>query len=163
ATVHVADGNYTGFDLRTPGTAGSPIVFVGEGNNVAITADNGTTPDGINIEDSAYDVVDHFIVNNRTRAGIRAAVSDHITIRNCSCGTNGHWGIFTGFVDDLVVENNETYDSIAEHGIYASNSGDRPVIRGNHVHGNHAAGIHMNGDESQGGDGTISDALVENN
>ena len=50
-----------------------------------------------------------------------------------------------------------------EHGIYVSNSADRPVIRGNHSWGNRANGIHMNGDASQGGDGMISGALVERN
>jgi hypothetical protein len=37
------------------------------------------------------------------------------------------------------------------------------VIRNNLVHDNHANGIHMNGDQSQGGDGIITGALVENN
>src|SRR5262245_17456489 len=53
--------------------------------------------------------------------------------------------------------------SQAEHGIYVSNSGDRPAIRKNVVFGNRANGIHMNGDVSQGGDGIISGALVEDN
>ena len=44
-----------------------------------------------------------------------------------------------------------------------SNSGDRPIIRGNVSWGNRQCGIHMNGDVSQGGDGIISGALVENN
>jgi parallel beta-helix repeat protein len=55
------------------------------------------------------------------------------------------------------------HHSLDEHGIYVSNSGDRPVIRNNVVHDNHANGIHMNGDQSQGGDGIITGALVENN
>ena len=41
-------------------------------------------------------------------------------------------------------------------------SGDNPIIRGN-IHDNHACGLHMNGDASMGGDGVISNALVENN
>lgn len=53
--------------------------------------------------------------------------------------------------------------SQAEHGIYVSHSGERPVIRKNVVFGNRANGIHMNGDVSQGGDGIISDALVADN
>lgn len=162
-TVHVADGNYAGFDLRTSGSAGNPITFLADGTGASITSDNGVTPDGINIENASWVVVDGFTVNGRTRAGIRAAVCDHVTIRNCTCGDNGVWGIFTGHCDDLLIEDNETYGSIDEHGIYVSNSGDRPVIRGNHTHDNHAQGIHMNGDESQGGDGLISNALVENN
>ncbi len=162
-TVHVADGGYQGFDLRSSGTAGSPITFVAEGSNVAITADNGTTPDGINIENASYVVIDGFILSGRTRAGLRVAVSDFVTVRNCLAGYNGTWGIFSGFADDILIENNETHHSAAEHGIYVSNSGDRPVIRGNLVHDNHGNGIHMNGDRSQGGDGTISEALVEDN
>jgi hypothetical protein len=162
-TVHVLDGNYQGFDLRRSGTAGNPITFRGEGPNVRITADNGVTPDGINVEDAAYVVVEGFIVDNRTRTGIRAAVAHHITIRNCRLGYNGRWGILTGFVDDLLVENVEAHHSIAEHGIYASNSGDRPVLRNNVLHDNRANGIHINSDASQGGDGIIANALVEGN
>jgi hypothetical protein len=62
-----------------------------------------------------------------------------------------------------LIEGNETFGSIDEHGIYVSNSGDSPVIRGNLIHDNNANGIHMNGDLSQGGDGIISLALVEGN
>lgn len=162
-TVHVLDGSYQGFYLDRSGAAGSPITFVAEGPNVLITADNGTTPDGINVEGAAHVVIDGFVVNGRTRAGIRVALSQFVTIRNCRTGQNGRWGIFSGFADDLTIEDNETWGSIDEHGIYVSNSGDRPMIRRNHVHDNFANGIHMNGDLSQGGDGTISDALVERN
>src|SRR5215831_20225501 len=162
-TVHVLDGSYQGFDLRRSGAAGSPITFKADGPAVLITSDNGTTPDGINVENAAYVVIDGFVVNDRTRTGVRAAVSQFVTIRNCKLGHNGRWGILTGFVDDLVVEGNEAHDSVAEHGIYVSNSGDRPIVRGNHVHDNYANGIHMNGDLSQGGDGMISNALVEQN
>jgi hypothetical protein len=161
--VRVLDGDYRGFDLRRSGTAGNPITFRAEGTNVRITQDNPVTPDGINVENAAHVVVDGFTADNRTRAGVRAAVAHHVTIRNCRLGYNGRWGILTGFVDDLLVENNETHHSIAEHGIYAGNSGDRPVIRNNWVHDNRANGIHINADRFQGGDGTISNALVEGN
>ncbi len=162
-TVHVEDGDYQGFDLRTAGTAGSPITFVAEGSAARITADNPRTPDGINVEDAAWVVLDGFDVEGRTRAGIRVAVSPFVTVRRCRAGDNGRWGIFSGFADDLTIEDNEAWGSVLEHGIYVSNSGDRPVIRHNHVHDNHANGIHMNGDASEGGDGVISGALVEAN
>jgi len=162
-TVHVQNGNYAGFYQSNSGAAGNPITFLAESPAVQITADNGTTPDGINIEGAAYVVVDGFTVNNRTRAGIRTALSQFVTIRNCRCGYNGRWGIFSGFADDLTIEDNETHHSVLEHGIYVSNSGDRPIIRRNVSYSNYAAGIHMNGDLSQGGDGQISDALVERN
>ncbi len=162
-TVHVQNGSYQGFYLTTSGTAGSPITFKAEGSAVLITGDNGTTPDGINLEGASHVVIDGFVVNNRGRAGIRAVLGEFVTVRNCHAGYNGRWGILTGFVDDFTAEHNETHHSIAEHGIYVSNSGDRPILRGNHTHDNNFAGIHMNGDESQGGDGQITGALVEDN
>ena len=162
-TVHVQPGSYQGFYLDTSGTQAQPITFVANGAGVAITADNPITPDGINVEGADHVVIDGFAVNGRTRAGIRAALSNFVTIRNCTTGDNGRWGIFTGFTDDLVVENNETYGSVLEHGIYVSNSCDRPTVRGNLVHDNFANGIHLNGDASQGGDGWIEDALIEDN
>jgi hypothetical protein len=161
-TVHVQPGNYQGFYLDTGGTAGNPITFKAEGA-VSITADNPTTDDGINIEDADHVVIDGFTVNGRTRAGIRAALSDFVTVRNNSCGNNGRWGIFTGHTDDFTVENNETYGSVLEHGIYVSNSSDRPIVRGNLIYGNRGNGIHLNGDLSQGGHGLIHDALIEDN
>ncbi|HEX6131535.1 MAG TPA: right-handed parallel beta-helix repeat-containing protein, partial [Actinomycetota bacterium] len=162
-TVHVLDGGYQGFHLERSGAPGAPITFVAEGDAVLVTADNGTTPDGINLEGASHVVVDGFVVDGRTRAGVRAVLGEHVTIRNCRLGQNGRWGILTGFVDDVVIEDNEAHHSVIEHGIYVSNSGDRPIIRRNHVHDNHANGIHMNGDASLGGDGVISGALVERN
>src|SRR5204863_10086860 len=49
-TVHTQNGSYQGFYVSRSGTAGNPITFLGDGSAVQITADNGTTPDGINIE-----------------------------------------------------------------------------------------------------------------
>jgi Right handed beta helix region len=162
-TVHVQDGSYQGFYLDTSGTPGNPITFRAEGPNVQITADNPTTPDGINLEGASYVTIDGFVVNNRTRTGIRAVTASFVTVRNCKLGYNGRWGILTGFVDDFTAEGNEAHHSQAEHGIYVSNSCDRPTVRGNLVHDNHANGLHFNGDASLGGDGRIENALVEGN
>lgn len=161
-TVTVRAGTYVGFDLRTDGTATDPITFSAEPGAV-IDQRNARTPDGINLEGADYIVIEGFTLIGLPRAGIRAVLNHHVTIRNNRADQNGRWGIFTGFSDDLLIENNETSRSIDEHGIYASNSGDRPVIRGNTIWGNRANGIHLNGDLSQGGDGIISDALIENN
>jgi Bacterial Ig domain/Right handed beta helix region/RTX calcium-binding nonapeptide repeat (4 copies) len=161
-TVFVRQGNYVGFYLETDGTAHNPITFQAE-PGVEIDTRNPTTPDGINLEGADWIVIDGFEVRGMPRAGIRSVINQHVTIRNNLTDSNGRWGIFTGFSDDLLIENNITSHSILEHGIYVSNSGDRPIIRGNISFGNHANGIHMNGDLSQGGDGIISGALVENN
>ena len=160
--VIVRVGAYAGFDLWTSGTAADPIVFSAE-PGVVVNAPNPRTSDGINLEGASYVVIEGFAVNGLPRAGIRAVLNQHVTIRNNTADLNGRWGIFTGFSDDLLIEHNVTSRSQLEHGIYVSNSGDRPVIRTNVSWGNYANGIHMNGDVSQGGDGVISNALVERN
>ena len=162
-TVHVLDGSYQGFYLTTSGTSAAPITFKAEGAAVQITADNPTTPDGINLEGASHVVIDGFVVDGRTRAGVRAVTASFVTVRNCKLGFNGHWGILTGFVDDFLAEGSEAHHSQLEHGIYVSNSCARPVVRGNIVHDNHANGLHFNGDVSEGGTGRIDDALVEGN
>ncbi|HEY6894371.1 MAG TPA: right-handed parallel beta-helix repeat-containing protein [Rhodanobacteraceae bacterium] len=163
-TVQVRAGNYAGGYFETSGTAALPIVLENYPGEVpSITADNPTTPDGINLEGASYMTVQGFTVNGRTRAGIRAVLCEHVTIRDNTMDANGVWGVLTGFCDDLLIENNVASNSIEQHGIYVGNSGDRPVIRGNTIFGNNANGIHMNGDVSQGGDGIISDATVEDN
>ncbi|GIK22425.1 MAG: hypothetical protein BroJett005_18390 [Ignavibacteriota bacterium] len=161
--VLVMTGNYTGFDIRTNGTQTLPIVFKAIEDNVVIDERNSVTPDGINIENASWIVIDGFEVKDQPRAGIRAAVSDFITIKNNYCHNNQRWGIFTGFTDELIIENNTCSFSADEHGIYVSNSSDRPIIRNNHSFNNNGCGIHMNGDISMGGDGIISNAIVEGN
>jgi hypothetical protein len=101
-------------------------------------------------------------------AGVRSVgfsddFASHVTVRNVTATNNGVWGIFTGHVDDLLIEDNFASGSLDEHGIYVSNSGDRPIIQNNVIWGNNGSGIHMNGDLSQGGDGIISNALVSGN
>ena len=162
-SVLVLAGNYVGFDIRTNGNANNPIVIKAIESSVVIDERNAVTPDGINIENATWIIVDGFEVQDQPRAGIRAAVSDFITIKNNYCHNNQRWGIFTGFTDDLTVENNTCSYSADEHGIYVSNSSDRPIIRNNHSFNNNGCGIHMNGDISQGGDGIISNAEVEGN
>ncbi|MFO0591972.1 MAG: right-handed parallel beta-helix repeat-containing protein [Polyangiaceae bacterium] len=168
-TVTVLAGDYQGFNLTTSGTAGAPITFHANAGVQIVQENDQTGMDGINIEDTEngttieYVVVEGFSISGMMRAGIRTAVSSHVTIRNNKTDQNGVWGIFTGFADDLLIEGNVCSRSGEQHGIYTSNSGDRPVIRNNLIWGNAGAGVHMNGDASQGGDGIISEALLEGN
>ncbi|MGB5289275.1 MAG: right-handed parallel beta-helix repeat-containing protein [Ignavibacteriaceae bacterium] len=162
-SVLVFEGNYVGFDIRENGTQNSLIVFKAIETNVVINKRNSVTTDGINIENALWIVIDGFEVKDQPRAGIRAVVSDFITIKNNYCHNNYRWGIFTGFTDDIKIENNSCSYSTDEHGIYVSNSSDRPIIRNNHSFNNNGCGIHMNGDISMGGDGIISNAEVEGN
>ncbi len=164
--VRVLDGSYLGFDVvNRHGTAAQPITIRAEGSNavVTVTTDRPDNRDTIFVSASSHVAIVGLRSFNANRAAMRIDASSRVTARNCVFGNNVTWGIFTDFSDDLLIEGNECYGSQVEHGIYHSNSGDRPVIRGNVVHGNRANGIHMNGDLSSGGDGIISGALVEGN
>jgi hypothetical protein len=179
-TIRVLPGNYQGFDLRTSGTAAEPITFLAN-PGVVINQVNPVTSDGINLEQASYIVIDGFTLdspNSSTRAGIRVvgdgfdeanAFSHHVTLRNNTVTGWGRWGILTGFSDDLLIENNRLSGSVDEHGLYVSNSGDRPVIRGNFIFNNKANGIHLNGDIETGDtslpdvDGVIEGAIVTGN
>jgi parallel beta-helix repeat protein len=165
-TILVADGSYLGFDVRNvDGQQGLPITIRAQGASalVTVTTDRPDNRDTIFITDSDWIVVDGLRAFTANRAAVRIDVSHHVTVKNGVFGNNGTWGIFTDFSDDTLLESNECYGSVGQHGIYVSNSSDRPIVRSNHLHDNHAAGLHMNGDISQGGDGIISGALVENN
>ena len=161
--VIVHAGRYAGFDLRRSGTAADPIVFRADPGVIVDAPNPVRTSDGINLEGASYIVIEGFTVTGMPKAGIRAVLNHHVVIRGNTLDGNGRWGVLTGFSDDLLIEDNVASRSGAEHGIYVSNSGDRPVIRRNHVWGNYANGIHMNGDVSMGGDGVISGAVVEAN
>ncbi len=162
-SVIVLEGNYTGFDIRTSGTQNSPIVFKAVNQNVVIDQHNYKTNDGINIENADWIVIDGFKVINQPRAGMRIAVSDFVVIKNNYCTQNNTWGIFTGFTNDILIENNICSYSAQQHGIYVSNSGDRPIVRNNECFSNTGCGIQLNADVSQGGDGIISNAVIEGN
>jgi parallel beta-helix repeat protein len=173
--VTVLPGNYTGFHLTADGlpplngNPARPIEFFAQPGVMINVANTVTNQDGINLENASWVTIDGFSVTNMDRAGVRSVgvdgdeLASHVTIRNVTATNNDYWGIFTGFVDDLLIENNKTSGSIIEHGIYVSNSGDRPVIRNNESFNNNRNGIHMNGDASLGGDGMISNALVSGN
>jgi parallel beta-helix repeat protein len=162
-SVLVLSGNYTGFDIRTSGTSNQPIVFKTLSNDVIINVHNPVTNDGINIEDADWIEIHNFNVFDQPRAGIRIVLADFVKIKNNTCTNNYKWGIFTGFTDDILIEGNSCSYSQDEHGIYVSNSSDRPSIINNHSFNNNGCGIHMNGDLSMGDDGIISNAIVAGN
>jgi parallel beta-helix repeat protein len=170
-TVLIADGTYhitENIHITTSGNQTHPVTFKGLGNGAIIDASgldglNFNGRDAIFIENSDYVVLENLEIKNAYRAGVRVSGSDHVTIKNVKSHDNGRWGIFSDFSNYLLIENCQCYGSKLEHGIYTSNSGDNPIIRGNIIHDNYACGIHMNGDISMGGDGVISQALVENN
>jgi parallel beta-helix repeat protein len=161
--VLIQPGTYDGgITVETSGTAGEPITFHANGPGVVIEGSGGDR-DAFFITWADYIVVDGLTIQHANRAGVRIDNSNHVTVRNCTFADNGTWGLFTDFSDYTTVENSEAYGSVDQHGIYISNSSDFPTIRGNRLHDNNDCGLHMNGDISQGGDGIISYAVVENN
>ena len=181
-SVLVENGTYKGFvcDAKS-GTSTKRIVFkaINKGG-ATINAPLGTgsegSNDGIVIAGQSFITIDGFEVTGAPRAGISiigmnddgSDATDNI-IRNCWSHNNGgtatagrHDGIFTGFARNITIENN-TVNNNSEHGIYVSNAADNPVIRGNISHDNKANGIQINADLSTGGDGLISNWLIENN
>jgi len=164
--VLVADGSYLGFTMSdVVGTAGLPITIQATGINaiVTTTTDRSDNRDTIFISFCSYVVIDGLTAFNANRAAVRVDQSDHVTVRNGVFGNNTTWGIFTDFSDYLVIEGNECYGTVQQHGVYVSNSCVGPVVRGNVSHDNRACGLHFNGDLSQGGTGLITGALVEKN
>lgn len=169
-SILVYNGFYKGFDhfYKASGSPGKEIVYFAMGDAVVINQSCGRGFDGLNVEGSDYIEVNGFKVNAIADAngsgedGIRAVLANHITVRNCivdSC----YRGIFTGYTDDFLAENNICKRSYGEHGIYVSNNSDRVLIRYNQCFNNKAAGIQLNPDLSSGAPGISVDVKIYNN
>jgi parallel beta-helix repeat protein len=174
-TILVRAGTYAGCRIRNSGQQTAPKTLMSETPGAAVIVTPGPqnshsslieieNGSGSNVTDW---IIDGFEVSGSPHHGVDIRITDRITVRNCyvhdSSPSGTGTGIFLAFSDHPTIENNESSDN-TEHGIYQSNSGDHPIIRGNTVHHNGGAGVHMNGDVSQKpGDGIISFAVVENN
>jgi hypothetical protein len=176
-TVNVLPGTYAGFRPLHSGTAPAPIRFVAQAGVVVNTPGTANSNgDNIWVRNVDYIVIDGFESTAAPRSGVAVQGEPDgnvagVVIRNCHCHHNSRWGIFTGFARDLLLEDNETSYSAIEHGIYVSNSGDRPIVRRNHSHHNNASGIQLNADPAQmgddpndpEGDGINVDAVIDSN
>lgn len=169
--IFVRGGSYAGARIETSGTAAQPIRLAAFPGETAILDSVGPgNAHGSLLEIETWDppgIVSWWVVEGlETIGGVRSGIDlrnvHHVTIRDNVVHDAGLTGIFTAFADDVLIEGNRSFDN-GEHGIYHSNSGDRPVIRRNVLIGNFAAGIHLNADAGQGGDGIISEALIERN
>jgi parallel beta-helix repeat protein len=164
--ILVEDGQYAGFTISgLNGTSTAPITIqaAGSGAQVMVTTDRSDNRDTIFISLCSHIIIDGLTSFNANRAAVRIDQSSDITIRNATFGNNAVWGIFTDFSDDTVLQNNECYGSVQQHGIYVSNSSQRPIISLNRVHDNHDSGIQINADLTAGPPGLTSGALIERN
>jgi parallel beta-helix repeat protein len=171
-TVLIADGTYDGGVRQSrEGNPGEPITYraINPGN-VILRGDRTDEREVFTVMETHDIVVDGLTAIRGDRVGFWVATSDNVVIRNCRALDNGVTGIFTSFSNDLVLEYNECAGSKEQHGIYVSNSGDRPTVRYNVAYNNGRCGIQLNGDGKQqrpaygaGGDGIIEGALIEGN
>ena len=173
-SIVVLAGTYTGAVIRTSGLDSAPITLkADDGAAVVLNVKSIAHSSILVVEDwdgigpVSYWIIQGFEIAGSLRHGIdirgRADQSNRcITVLSNRVHHSVATGIFTAFTDDLLICGNESYSN-GEHGVYCSNSGDRPVVQGNRLHHNTGSGLHMNGDASMGGDGVISGGLIENN
>lgn len=169
-TIIVQPGTYAGCRIGNSGTAGAVCTLKASSPGAVFI--NALSPANrhqslLEVENFdatvRYWVIDGFEVAGAERYGIDLRDTDFITVQNCVVHNSAVTGIFLAFGYHPLIQNNESYSN-GEHGIYQSNSGDFPTIRGNKLHHNFSAGVHMNGDRNfTPGDGIISFALVEKN
>lgn len=166
-TVLVADGRYEGFrNFSRSGTDDQPITVKANGDNVFLDRGLAGNRDIVEINGVSDFVLDGFIIRDASRAGVAVIDADNVVISNNDIGPNQIWGILTGFATNLEIINNRTFGSREQHGIYVSNSrvsNDNAIVRGNDVYSNHQNGIQFNGDCEVGGDGVITDSVIEGN
>ncbi len=161
-TIFVKKGVYAPFKIKKKsGTKEKPIKFISD----QATIDGGLSSnrDGIEINKAHYIEIRGFAVKYAKRSGITALQSNHINIINNHSTENGVWGIFTGFSNNLLINNNIASYSKKQHGIYVSNTSKDHIISNNKVFGNAASGIQLNADRHMGGIGIISNAKIYNN
>ena len=169
-TILVKSGTYAGCRIGRSGQANLPCTLKTDtGAAVLINAASPANRHNSNIEVELFDVtlsywvIDGFEVSGALRYGIDLRDTDHVTVQNCFVHNSAVTGIFLAFCYHPLIQNNQSANN-GEHGVYQSNSGDFPTIRGNTLHHNAGAGLHMNGDRNfTPGDGIISSALVEKN
>jgi parallel beta-helix repeat protein len=171
-TLLVADGDYPGgVRFSRDGQPGKPITFKAINPGRAILhGDQTTERDCFTIYEADWIVVDGFVLERANRVGLWVGSGNNVTIRNCVSRNNDVSGILTSHADDLLIENNVCYGNMEQHGIYVSNSGDRPIVRYNVAFNNARCGIQFNGDGKQlkpalgtRGDGIIMRATVDSN
>jgi hypothetical protein len=178
-TVTVADGTYAGFLCDgKKGTADARIVFKSAnkwGAKITSAGTGASREDFVQLNSCSYVTVDGFEVSGAPRSGIAILGNEDdgsdardVIIQNNHSHHNGtkiagrHDGIFSGFALNLTIQDNEVHHA-GEHGIYVSNAGDNPIIRRNHVYVTGKNCAQINADLSTGGDGLISNWLIEGN
>lgn len=176
-TILVFSGNYAGFSVvrgNTTYKANSADVVIDTGNTAGKETGNGVYIP--NVSDVTIDGFTISGISNRCISAREARPNSphrNIIIKNVTCLNSATESVYLSQVADSVVENctvngtGRNGRKKRNHGIYLANAGsDNTIIRGNtilNVVGADAVGIHVNGDLSVGGDGLITNLVIERN
>jgi len=161
--VIVLPGLYDGMQVTNDGKPDARITFHAMPGVIVNDPNPINHLDGINLEGADHVTIEGFTVQGMPRAGLRSVLNEGVILRENVSDLNGFWGILTGWSEGIIVEANVTSRSVAEHGIYISNSADNAIVRNNISWGNRCSGIQFNADGSLPGDGVHSKNLIEGN
>jgi uncharacterized repeat protein (TIGR02543 family) len=183
-TVLVFAGTYTGFTVSRSGSSTQAIRFLANDGNVIIGHGGNSELDGVRLQNVNYVTIEGFVIRNTASSSprihrciaARGATADAPmtgnVMRNNQCIDADAEGLYASQFGNGLIEGNTISGSgkngaARMHGIYLANAGsDGTVIRGNSISNNPNAeseGIHINGDSSIGGDGLVSNLVIEGN
>ena len=152
--------------IKTSGEKENRITFSGNGKGVIIDLTELPDKNGFEVYFANYITIENLTVHasrHKHSRGIRLTHSTGSIIRNNNVSGAGHGNIFCSLSNYVIIENNECHNG--DIGVYLADSTDYATIRNNLFHNNLTKGLHMNGDlsSSDGKDGIISHAVIENN
>lgn len=183
-TVVVFPGSYVGFTVSRSGTSQAPIRIVASGSGVVIDRGGNSDSDGIRLQDVSYVAVEGFTIQSGANSSprvnrcvsARGATADAPMrgniVRAIQCIQPDSEGFYlsqfaNGLIENNVITNPGRNGQTRQHGLYLANAGsDGTTIRGNTITAvvnAESEGVHINGDLSIGGDGLISNLVIEGN
>jgi hypothetical protein len=160
--VIIMPGRYRGVQVEeTGGEDGAYIHLLGWGEPGSVIVDSAADPDADYLRHHFYFLdAHHYIIQNiafeiaEEGAGIfftgyfsgTGHFSHHFVVMDLYSHDNGKWGLHTTAASYIVIQDSVFTNSVEEHGVYISGSGDQMLIRRNVFQGNAASGLQVNAD-----------------
>ena len=160
--IVITPGRYAGVQAEdTGGADGAYIHFLGLGELGDVVVDRSSDPSKSFLRHHFYFInVHHYMIQNivftnaNEGAGVfvsgyfsaTGAFSHHIIVTDIYAHDNYSWGMHSTSTSQVLIQDSVFANSVDEHGLYISGSGDDVVIRRNIFQGNHASGVQVNPD-----------------
>jgi hypothetical protein len=160
--IIITPGRYRGVEVEeTGGESGAYIHFLGWGEPGSVIVDTPADPDKGYLRHHFYFInTHHYIIQNLAfenadrGAGIffsgyfseTGSFAHHMVVMDVYSHDNGEWGMHSTATSYVVVQDSIFTNSVYEHGLYLSGSGDNIVVRRNVFQGNIASGLQINPD-----------------